>query len=145
MIKLSIHIGLHCIQIMYNKFNYTHLLQEEIKLMQDAGNKYAKDLAEAEEPKWKQQYESLHTQFTAVNEEFTKHKVELQARAVKLDQVEANLNTLAGSTGMTLQQAINHLTELKEAAPDRKKSITELECISSLEMIKNNKWITTFG
>ena len=36
--------------------------------MQDAGNKYAKDLAEAEELKWKQQYESLNKQFTAVNE-----------------------------------------------------------------------------
>jgi len=107
--------------------------------MQDAGNKYAKDLAEAEELKWKQQYETLNAQFTAVNEEFVKHKAELQTRAVKLDQVEANLNTLAGNTGMTPQQAINHLTELKETASERKKSITELKRSSNLEMIKNNK------
>lgn len=114
-------------------------LQAEIKAMQDAGNKYAKDLAEAEELKWKQQYESLNTQFKAISEEFIMHKTELQARAVKLDQVEANLNSLAGSTGMTLQQAINHLAELKESSAERKKSITELKCISNLEKISNNK------
>lgn len=117
---------------------YTVKLQNEIKSMQDTGNEFAQNLSDNDRKKWQEQYELLNVQFTTVNDEFVKHKIELQARAVRLDIVEQQLNTITGNDGKTLQEALNNLINLS-ANEKSKKHITELKCISNLESIKNSK------
>jgi len=41
------------------------MLTVEIKTMQDAVNRYAKDLAEAEQHKWLQQYKAVNTDYSS--------------------------------------------------------------------------------
>jgi len=100
-------------------------LQEELKSMPEVGNRFAKDLSEQEQVKWKEQQDILNAQFTSISKEFNNHKTELIGRAARLDLIDAQLKILTNYGGISIKEALNNFVNLKQQEENSNKNITE--------------------